>query len=401
MSNSETDIKQIRNNIIKGVTCQFLPFLLIGLFESQIESTPLIEALFSILGLIALILLGYGYLVCAEAAAQYAAYKGYRNIYYIYSISNIFGLSLLFLLRNKNLDEYHNTDKNPIERFSIASIFTSLIAIVLVTMPLYYIPGLITMGLEFVEYAKNDRDFNAFTNFIIFALFIWYFFSEMKSVNLDRKTIFGSFKKLNWKLPIGLAIVEYFFAWGINAITLYGLSFLFPEYLNSLFNKEYPTTTIGFIFAAISSLIYAPIIEELFFRGLIFQKIAIKHNIFKAVLVSAIAFSVLHFRFDLIPLFISGIVAAILYFKTKTLATPIINHFSYNLIVISRRLYFQIFPATDNTQPTVLEYQQYVREHFGIYALFLAISIPYLTYFIYKNFPRNRDIDKLPYFVNQ
>jgi len=222
----------------------------------------------------------------------------------------------------------------------------------------------------------------------------------MKSANLDRKTIFGSFKKVDTKLPIGLAIIEYIFAWGINPITLYGLSLLFPEYLDSLINQEYATAPISWVFVAISSLVYAPIMEEFFFRGIVFQKIAIKQNLLKGILISAIAFALIHFRFDLIPLFVFGVVCVTLYFKTKQLAVPIVYHFTYNLIVLSRRLYFQIFPDPD-TIHTVVEYQQHAREHMGIYALFLAISVPYLSYFIYKNFPRDRDIDKLPYFVNQ
>ena len=178
MSNVRADIKQIRNNIIRGSICQYLPFSLIGLFESQLESTPGIEALVSILGLIAFVFFCYGYGVCAEAADRYAAYKGYRNFWFIYSILNIFGLSILFLLKNKNSNKYHNTDEDPLEKFSIASIFTSYLAIPLIIMPLYYIPGLIILGSEFVEYIKSDRDFEAFTNFIMLIPFVWYFFGE-------------------------------------------------------------------------------------------------------------------------------------------------------------------------------------------------------------------------------
>ena len=402
MSNVRADIKQIRNSIIRGVSCQYLPLLLIGLFESQLESTPGIEALVSILGLIAFVFFCYGYVVCAVAADEYAAYKGYRNFCFIYSILNIFGLSLLFLLKNKNLNKYHNTNEDPLEKFSIASIFTSYLAIPLVIMPLYYIPGLIIMGSEFVEYTKSDWDFKAFTNFIMLIPFVWYFFGEMKNVNLDRKTIFGSSKKLVWKLPIGLAVLKYFFNGGINAITLYSLSFIAPSYVENQINKEYATSLYGWILFAFSALIYAPIMEELFFRGIIFQKLAIKKSIATGLLISAILFAAIHFRFDFIPLCLSGVITAILYFKTKQLATSIIFHFTYNLMVVLKRLYDWLFPdPTLPAQATIPELQQYFVDNLGIYALYLAITVPYFIYFVCKNFPRNREIDKLPYFVNQ
>ena len=269
-------------------------------------------------------------------------------------------------------------------------------------MPLYYIPGLIIMGSEFVEYTKSDRDFKAFTNFIMSIPFIWYFFREMKNVNLDRKTIFGSFKKLVWKLPIGLAVLKYFFNDGINSITLYSLSFVAPSYVESQINKEYATNLSGWIFFAVSALIYVPIMEELFYRGIIFQKIAIKKSIATGLLISAILFAAIHFRFDFIPLCLSGVITAIFYFKTKQLATSIIYHFAYNLMVVLTRLYDWLFPdPTLPAQATIPELQQYVIDNLGMYTLYLAITVPYFVYFVYKNFPRNNEISRLPYLVNQ
>ena len=400
MQNHQEDIKEIRSNIIKGLTSQYLPAFIVGTSESLLNSTPGIKLLFSMFSVIAAIFFLYGYVVCADAIDEYAIYKGYKNYWFVYSILNIFGLSILFLFKNKNLARNNWNDKEPLYRFSIAAIFYSYLAIPLLIIPIYYIIAFIIMGSESVEYLQEDPDFDAFTNFISIPI-AWYFFREMRNAKLDYRIIFGSFKKLNWKLPVGLGIIEYFFARGINSITLYGVSFLFPEYIDSLINREYTTAPISWILVAISSLIYAPIMEELFFRGIIFQKIAIKKSMSRGVLISAIAFALIHFRYDLIPLSLFGVISAILYFRTKQLATPILYHFTYNLIVISRRIYFQVFPNRDTTINTVLEYQQHVREHIGLYFLFIAVSVPYLIYFIYKNLPRNNDIDKLPYFANQ
>ena len=183
---------------------------------------------------------------------------------------------------------------------------------------------------------------------------------------------------------------------------MYGLSFVFPKYVENQINQEYATSLLGWICFAIGALVFAPIMEELFFRGIIFQKLTITRNSTQAILISAIAFAVMHFRYDVIPLFITGILYVILYLKTKQLIVPIACHFFYNLIVTAVNLYEQLFSNTDpSIQTTVAEFQQQFSDRFELYILLLAVSTPYLGYFIYKNFPRNYDIEKLPYFANQ
>ena len=216
------------------------------------------------------------------------------------------------------------------------------------------------------------------------------------------KYILGSLKRISFKLPIGLAIIEYLFASGLNPIVLYSLSFIIPNYVESQLNNEYATTPISWIFFSISALIYAPIMEELFFRGIIFQKLAIKKDFSNGLIISAILLAAIHLRFDVISLFLMGTVSVLLYFKTKQLTTSIIYHFVYNFIVVVRRVHYQLFSqANSSAQTTIAKYQQHFSDRLEIYILLVAISIPYLCYFIYKNYPRNYDVRQLPYFANQ
>ena len=103
----------------------------------------------------------------------------------------------------------------------------------------------------------------------------------------------------------------------------------------------------------------------------------------------------------MIPLFIFGILYVILYLKTKQLAVPILAHFFYNAIVVGRRIYIHFFSDVDpSLHTTVAEYQQQFLEHWQWDLLYIALSATYLCFFIYKNFPRGNDIDRLPYFTN-
>lgn len=50
---------------------------------------------------------------------------------------------------------------------------------------------------------------------------------------------------------------------------------------------------------------------------------------------------------------------------------------------------------------TVAEYRHQFLDNIELKILYIAFTAPYLSYFIFKNFPRNYGIEDLPYFANQ
>lgn len=402
MQNTRANIKEIRNTTIAGIACQFIPIYLLGSIASRLQNVPGYEAIAFLVSILSLIIVLLGYGLCWVAADKYAAYKGYKNPLYIYSILNIFGLCILFLKINRKTNLKANVEE-PLNRFSITSIFASYLVIPLLITPIILIFFFILVGAErYEEYYQNSQVFSTVSELIMAIALSWYFFKEFNRAKINFQHILGSLKKINFKLPIGLAIIEYLFVCGSYPIVLYSLSFIVPKYVESQLNHEYATTPISWIFFSISALIYAPIMEELFFRGIIFQKIAIKKSFSNGLIISAILFAAIHLRFDIISLFLMGTISVLLYFKTKQLTTSIIYHFVYNFIVVVRRMHYQLFSNADSSaQTTIAEFQQHISDRFEIYILFLAISTPYLCYFIYKNYPRNYDVQQLPYFANQ
>lgn len=401
MQEPEKNIKQIRSLTIKGIVWGYLPLFIIGLIIPWLETLP--EAIEILISFTTLISFVYGYIVCGNAADKYAEYKGYKNFFYIYSILNIFGLSFLFLLNNKNKTNHDSSNKTPLENFSISAIVISWFAIPLLFIPLFMLIALWIAGVQgFEEYHQNNENFSEITDIPVLIVISWYFIKEFKKANLNYKHILGSWRRIDFKLPVGLAVIKFLFAWGANNITLYGLSFIIPEYVEHQINKQYATSVFGWICFAIGALIFAPILEELIFRAILFQKLVITKNIHKALIISGMAFAIMHFRYDVIPLFIAGLLYTILYLKTNKLIIPIISHFFYNSIVLSVNLYEQLVSNTESSaQTTIAEFQLQVSDRWELYILLLAISTPYLCYFIYKNYPRHYNVDKLPYFVNQ
>lgn len=79
---------------------------------------------------------------------------------------------------------------------------------------------------------------------------------------------------------------------------------------------------------------FAPIIEEIIFRGII-QKGLINKGVKPqtAIVVSALVFGLVHFNpWQFIGAFLLGIVLGVVYFKTKSLLMPMLLHFFNNTI---------------------------------------------------------------------
>ena len=396
-----SSLSKVRNTLIKGLCLEFLPLITVGLLQPVLENYS--EAATSILALIALALAGCGYLLCIKCAGQYAEYKRYPvGFGSLLGIFNIFGLSILFFLPNRATVE--SSEQEPLKNFSISAIFVSYIAIQFLVTPVIILALIFIGNVEpnaIGDYLENE-DFLNIISIPIEAIIAWYFFHELNRSKVDFKQLVGSLKKIDFKLPIGLAIADYFFAIGTSSMILYCLSFIVPKYLEDQINKVSATTPIGYLFYAIAVLIFAPIMEELFFRGIIFQKLAIEKGINKALLISAIAFAIVHFRFDIVSLFVGGVVLTILYFKTKQIIVPIICHFFYNFIVVARSVYGRFFSNTDSSKlETIAQFRQGFIDNLELNILFIALSAPFIGYFIYKNFPRNSDTKKLPYFYNE
>lgn len=93
------------------------------------------------------------------------------------------------------------------------------------------------------------------------------------------------------------------------------------------------SSNLSVLYRGISVLIIAPIFEELFFRKFLFGEVLKKNSLTLSILVSSICFSLIHlpsYR-NLLPTFIFGIIACLIYNKTNNIFYTIILHFLTNL----------------------------------------------------------------------
>lgn len=106
-------------------------------------------------------------------------------------------------------------------------------------------------------------------------------------------------------------------------------------------NKTYNTTTLVYTF--IFYVGFAPIVEETICRGWFLslfyrkneEKVDKVINVVGGCIISSYISTMMHGFIDLtttIPLFINGIIAALLYFRSKSIILPIIFHLIINLM---------------------------------------------------------------------
>lgn len=128
-------------------------------------------------------------------------------------------------------------------------------------------------------------------------------------------------------LAVGLFGISfsYFFGWVIEIIP-------FPESLMDSFVASHDTLSMGNPFVNfISVAILAPIVEEVFFRGLIYTRLKAGMNIIVAAILSAIMFGVMHGEIIwILYAFVVGIMLVWVFETTNSLLPCIVIHIANN-----------------------------------------------------------------------
>ena len=114
-------------------------------------------------------------------------------------------------------------------------------------------------------------------------------------------------------------------------VSALGLDFLLPEPVpEELADRRF------FVITAIVIAGWVPFVEEVFFRGFVFGGLAVRYGILAGAAISAAVFSVAHLSLgSLLPVFVTGILFAWLYHRTKSVWAPVSAHAGQNLIALS------------------------------------------------------------------
>lgn len=159
------------------------------------------------------------------------------------------------------------------------------------------------------------------------------------------------------------------------------ISRMFWMMLQSLFNLDMVAQSMGaaphwlsMVTNLVAMILYAPIFEELMFRGAILRSVE-KGGELAAAILCGILFGLWHTNFDqTIYTAVMGFVAATLYFRTRTLLAPMLMHGFMNTIGAVQSLFINDF---DPYEMMKLESDEAAMEYLaenGLNIVFLLLS---------------------------
>jgi membrane protease YdiL (CAAX protease family) len=171
-----------------------------------------------------------------------------------------------------------------------------------------------------------------------------------------------------WWVVAGMLVVQFLFS--IGAVTLTQL--VFPGLTDAL--DEVGQGNL--VLALVGLVVLPPLVEETVFRGVLLERFAVKWSLATGIVVSAIAFGLLHV--DPIGAGMFGVVTALLYLRTGSLWPGILVHAVNNLVALTS---MRLADPQAAPEPTL-------QESLVTAAVSLALSIPFLVWFIRVHWPR-------------
>ncbi len=93
--------------------------------------------------------------------------------------------------------------------------------------------------------------------------------------------------------------------------------------------------SLSYFYSALSTLIIAPVFEELLFRKFLLKKLLQNNSQKVGILISSLCFAIIHIETpsNLVPTFIFGTISSLIFINTKHIGNSIILHFLFNLFL--------------------------------------------------------------------
>ncbi len=170
--------------------------------------------------------------------------------------------------------------------------------------------------------------------FLILLFFIW----SLRGTHGLGEDFSRVFERDNFREIIYIMILNILFA---SIVVAFFSSF------DALYNLLYPETPIpmldfiptytdpiSFILDFILSVFFAPVLEELFFRGVLFNRLKIRTGIVAAMIISSFIFAIGHEFGGITSAFLFGMCMCVIYLKTDNILMTISIHFLNNLLAV-------------------------------------------------------------------
>jgi membrane protease YdiL (CAAX protease family) len=218
-------------------------------------------------------------------------------------------------------DKHENETNNAVTYPNINSVITLFFVSIL-----YMVAVAIPIGIALINIPNDARLLKSFLNLAMYVI------SFLLIINY---TVKKSRKQQGYIFHISFNKIQ---GWVIPAIIIAALSLIIPlskisewipmpESVRKLFEQTFTKD----IFSIFTVAIAAPILEEILCRGIVLKGLLNNYSPFKAILISAIFFSLLHLNpWQAMPAFFSGLFIGWVYYKTQSVMPGIIIHTTIN-----------------------------------------------------------------------
>lgn len=221
----------------------------------------------------------------------------------------------------------------------ILNIKNAIIIIVIATVVKLILLGLAAIGINFFYQSfpiygygtlnlSSSLIIDFATIFIAVRLFNVDLNEQLNKIRLITMFLFSLLAIIIWLLILPLVNpLDFFEKLANHKITIH-------QYDITIFEKP----IFNNIFYFFLMVIITPIIEEILYRGIIFNLLLKKYSVTISLTISSLIFAFVHLRFiGFGYLFLYGMLFGFAYYKTKSILTPIFIHFVINLMAMTSK----------------------------------------------------------------
>lgn len=195
------------------------------------------------------------------------------------------------------------------------------------------IAGIITGSLLLI-FPVDDESGDIFLTIFLFIGVLLFSYALMGTTGLEKnlKNLFESDTRneIIYILIINL-LFAFLFTFLVSFLDII-IGFTDPTWI-SIWDIDSIDAESGIIILdSIITIIFAPLLEELVFRGILFNRLKIRTGIIPAIIISSFIFGIGHEFGGMTSAFIFGICMCTLYLKTDNILVPISVHFLNNVL---------------------------------------------------------------------
>lgn len=192
----------------------------------------------------------------------------------------------------------------------------------------------------------------------------------------------------NWLPVVGLLAVAGVFTIGSWYVTAYGLSLFAPGLTEGILEAselEFADSIAAGAMWTLVAVLVAPVVEEVLFRGVLVNRWGVKWGLGTGIVASSVLFGVLH-GINTAGATVLGLVAAVLYLRTRTLIVPIAFHAGGNAMYTMSEL---LLPSEGP-----LDFAAELRdiESMALPGLGMAaVTLPVLVWYLRRHWPEREE----------